>query len=85
MVCTMGSWSDHGNRTNEGVSKWLLREEVIQQWRARSTAMSKPTIPCGGASSGGEVGGGLELQSDKRVPWTCRHGATEWSTLLLWL
>lgn len=47
MVCTMGSWSDHGNRTNESVSKWLLREEVIQQ-----TAMSKPTIPCGGASSG---------------------------------
>lgn len=84
MVCTMGSWSDHGNRTNESVSKWLLREEVIQQWRQEALQCLNPQSHVVVLLLG-RGGGGLELQSDKRVPETHCHGGTEWSALLLWL
>lgn len=30
MVCTIARWSDHGNRQTS-VSKWLVKEEVIQR------------------------------------------------------
>lgn len=54
-----------------GCSEVVGEEEVIQR-TARSTPMSKPTIPCG--ASAGKGGGDLELRSDEQVPWTNRCG-----------
>lgn len=81
MVCTIVSWSEHGNRQTRGCFKVVGKGRGYSA--TRSTAMSKPTSHVVLLLARG--GGSLELQAARKVLLTCLIHGARWGTLLLWL